>query len=361
MKKVKNSWGVSLLMLCFLLTGNAYALPTSGTGSMSSVSDALNNPATSTSGVRHTLNFDPSSIAPINAVEITIHAPSDAPASAALYSMAGASLTSQTVWGSGTYSTNIASNVLTVVRNEGAVAPNGGTLAVVLDALTNPSTLGTYYVTIATRNGGAYVDSATTSFLLSNPGPVGATVAPYFSFAVSENGVKDNPSDDTGNVSIELGGITSTPTSHPISGGGRDGHRLTVTTNAPNGYTVTVRDNPNGLVLNGATGVTSAMRSVNDATAPENPVLFDYTSNTAPVQGTEAFYFTVTGMSSALHIASTLSQYNGLSGLVAKTIISAPSAVVNDIHEVLFNAQSHEETPAGAYSNTITYTATPNF
>jgi len=357
MKKVKNSWGIALFMLCFLLTtGRAYALPTSGTGSMTSLADALSNPSVSTSGIRHNVTFDPFSTSAIDRVELTIHTPTDAPASAAIYNAVGASLTSQTLWSGGTYSTNVSSNVITVTRNEGAAVPTAGVRALVLDGLTNPSTLGTYYITVATQDGGTYVDAGTTSFLLSTPASINATVDPFFSFAVSENGVKDNSSDSTGDVNITLGGIVASTASHPSTGGGIDGHLLTVTTNAPNGYVVTVQDTANGLALVGGT-VNSSMRTVDDATAPQNPVIFDYSGNSLPASGTEAFYFTLSGT----HIANTLSTYNSLLGAVAKTIISSSTSVTNDVHEILFNAQSHADTVAGTYSDTITYTATPNF
>lgn len=357
MKKVKNSWGIALFMLCFLLTaGNAYALPSGGTGSMSSLSDGLSNSSASASGIRHTVSFDPTSTSAIDRVEITIHTPTDTPASAAIYNAVGASLTSQNVWSGGTFSVNTISNVITVVRNEGAAAPSAGTRSMVLDGLTNPSTLGVYYVTVATMNGGTYVDAGTTSFVLATSASVSATVDPFFSFVVSENGVKDNAADNVSDVDITLGGIVASPSSHPSTGGGRDGHNLTVTTNAPNGYTVSVQDTANGLALTGGT-VDSSMRTVNDSSAASNAVIFDYNGNTLPASGNEAFYFTISGA----HIASGLNLYNSLLGAVAKTIISAPSSVTNEVHTVLYNAQSNAGTPSGTYSNTITYLATPNF
>lgn len=323
---------------------------------MSSVSDSVSNPSTSALGVRHTLAFDPSTTVEIDTVELTIHSPVDSPASIALYDAAGASLTSQNVWGTGTYTTNIASNVITISRNEGSAVPYAGVRSIVLDGMTNPSTLGVYYVTIATKAAGAYVDAVTTSFILSSSASIAVTVDPYFSFSVRENGAKDNASDDPLDINIELGGIVGVPSSHSSTGGGRDGHLLYVTTNAPNGYSITVRDAVNGLALNGGT-VDASMRTLDDSSSPENQVIFDYEGTTAPAADTEAFFFTITGP----RLAAGLMQFNSLLGATTKTIISSPGSVVDEFHQILYNAQIHPDTQVGTYADTITYSATPNF
>ncbi len=356
MAKNKNIIAGIVLVMLFVPT-MVMALPSAGTGLLSSMTDMLSNATITAAGVSHTLGFTQTSGSSADSIEVTVHATTDGPASVADYSLAAATFISTNVWATGTYTlSHPSSNVILITRSEGAATVSNGARSVVIDSMSNPAQAGTYYVSVATKLGASYVDFGTTTFFLAPTLPIQAVVPQSFSVQITDNGAKDNPSDDVLDSSLNLGSIRPTVSSHPTTGGGIDGHRLTVTTNAGNGYTISIADSVNGLKRQGGSAVLGD-RSINDRANPINDVIADYDGSATTTDGEEAYYFEVSGSNAD----AGLTTYNKLTGLAPKQIIDASSPVSNDTHTVLYKAKVNQRTPLGVYEDVVTYTAVPSF
>lgn len=354
---MRKSAIVLLLIVCLGIPTVAFALPTGGTGLLSSLTDTLSSAVVSQSNVTHTIAFSEQAGGTADSVEITIHNTADTPSSIANYDLGSASLVSTDIWSSGTYTlTHPSANVLLITRNEGSSNVAGGSREIVLSSITNAGTSGLYYFTVATKDGATYKDAGTSTFFLVPSLPVQVTVPQSFSFQITDNGVKDNATDDVLDSNISFGNIQGTVSSHPTSGGGTDGHKLVVTTNAGNGYSITLSDEATGLALQGAAPLTTD-RLVDDRLNPTNDVVADYTSATAPADGEEAFYFQVSGA----HVASGIDPYTSLPGTTPKTIVQSSGVATNEVHTVMYGAMVNPKTPLGVYHDTVTYTAVPSF
>jgi hypothetical protein len=194
---------------------------------------------------------------------------------------------------------------------------------------------------------GTFGDTGTTAIpIISNDQvTVSATVNPTISFSID-------------NSSVGFGTLTTANGRWATSGGGaaasagtdptasNAGDTLTISTNAPSGYTVSY----NGAVL------TSGSNTIAAATISSD-------SDGSP--GTAQFAICAKGSSGSPTIAtgydcSTTSNYNFVASTTT-TLFSNTAAVSAEAAKVAYLANISATTPAGSYSTTITYIDTGNF
>ena len=202
-------------------------------------------------------------------------------------------------------------------------------------AITNTPTAGSYTTLITTQTGAsATIDSGTTaavSFAASNTA-VTVTVAKSLTVTI-----------DTTAFELDL------DPSLPALADQTQNIVLTVQTNANSGYTVIVKDNAAGL-QSASTGTPVIARvSTGKATSVTWPV--------APRSG-----YTVTGTGATIDAAFSGSKYAGYVG-AGEQIASRPGATGGSPDTItISNRVSIDYTvPAVIFSDTITYTVTPNY
>ncbi len=198
---------------------------------------------------------------------------------------------------------------------------------------TNPSVAGSYLIGIR----GTFGDTGTSTVNILNDDQVAltATVDQSLSFSISDNSVGF--------------GTLSSANDRFASGDGAgtddeaEAHTLVVGTNAANGYTMSV--NGNTLTSGG-----------NTITAIGN-------ANTATSVGSEQYglRMTAAGGIGAVSAPYAAAGFAFDSAAFPDTVASAGGASANTTYSVRYLANITANTEAGAYTSTLTYTATANF
>jgi len=204
-----------------------------------------------------------------------------------------------------------------------------------LSGLTNSGTLGSYTTTITTQTSvPATIDSATSPAitLATNNTAVTVTVAKSLTFTINNTAFEL----DLDPSLAALADQTSTV-------------GLTVQTNAHSGYTLTVADNAAGL----------------QSAASGNPTIADVSSGkatSATWPGAPAFGYTVTGTGATIDSAFSGTKYAGYVG-AGEQIASRSSSTggTPDTITISNRVAIDYSVPAVAYTDTITYTVTPNY
>lgn len=218
----------------------------------------------------------------------------------------------------------------------GDAAIAGGSIVVITYSSANsinPSTDGSKEITIS----GTFGDtgSITVNILTDDQVSVSATVAQSLTFSISDNtiGFGTLSSSNDRFATGDLAGNDNATTAHT----------LVVGTNAANGYTMT---------LNGAT-LTSGGNTIDAIGAV----------NTASAEGTEQFGLRMTpaGGSGAVTAPYADVGYAFNSGAFPDDVASSNTASANTTYSVIYLANIEANTEAGAYTATMTYTATANF
>jgi len=202
-------------------------------------------------------------------------------------------------------------------------------------ALTNSSTAGTYTTTITTQTSTpATIDTAATPSvtLAANNTAVTVTIAKSLTFTV-----------DTTAFELDLDPSLPALADQTATVG------ITVQTNANSGYTLTVADNTVGL-QSASTG---------------NPVIADVSSGKATSvawPGAPKFGYTVTGTGATIDSAFTGTKYAGYVG-TGEQIASRSSSTggTADTISIVNRAAIDYTVAALVYTDTVTYTATPNY
>ncbi|MBP9760910.1 MAG: hypothetical protein KBD15_01555 [Candidatus Magasanikbacteria bacterium] len=218
----------------------------------------------------------------------------------------------------------------------GAAALAGGSKAVISytsASTVNPSVADSYSVTVA----GDFGDTGTitVNILDNDQVSVSATVSQSFTFSISDNtiGFGTLSSSNDRFATGDLSGADDATVAHT----------LVVGTNAANGYTMT---------LNGAT-LTSGGNTIDAIGA----------ANTASDDGTEQFGLRIdeAGGSGAVTAPYADAGYAFDSAAFPDQVASSGTASANTTYSVIYLANITANTEAGAYTATMTYTATANF
>ena len=202
-------------------------------------------------------------------------------------------------------------------------------------ALTNSGTAGSYTTVITTQTSApATIDTATSPAvtLAANNTAVTATIAQSLTFTV-----------DTTAFTLNL------DPSLPALADQTQNVGITVQTNANSGYTLTVADNAAGLQSASTGNPTIADVSTGKATSVAWP-------------GAPKFGYTVTGTGATIDAAFTGSKYAGYVG-AGEQIASRPNATGGTADTItIANRIAIDYTAAAVvYTDTVTYTATPNY
>jgi len=204
-----------------------------------------------------------------------------------------------------------------------------------LGGLTNSSTTGSYTTAITTQTSvPATIDTGTTPAvtLAANNTAVTVTLAKSLTFTV-----------DTTAFELDMDPSLPALADQSATVG------LTVQTNANSGYTLAVADNATGLQSSG-TG---------------NPVIADASSGKATSvawPGAPAFGYTVTGTGATVDSAFSGSKYAGYTS-AGETIASRTAATggTADTVSIANRVAINYAATSGVYSDTVTYTVTPNY
>jgi hypothetical protein len=202
-------------------------------------------------------------------------------------------------------------------------------------ALTNSSTAGNYTTTITTQTSApATIDTAVTPAvtLAANNTAVTVTVSKSLTFTV-----------DTTAFELDLDPSLPALADQTATVG------ITVQTNANSGYTLTVADNAAGL-QSASTG---------------NPVLADVSSGKATSvtwPGAPKFGYTVTGTGATIDAAFAGTKYAGYVGTGEQIASRAGSTGgTADTISIVNRAAIDYTVPSVVFTDTVTYTATPNY
>lgn len=244
---------------------------------------------------------------------------------------------SATAWGavlSGTQNRILTLTAPTDGVGAAAVAPNDKVIITYTSANTiNPTTPGTYAIDISGTFGD--VGSVSSSIITDDQVVVSALVPQSITFSVSDNTIGFGTLLSTA-ARYATGDTLGTTTE-------AESNNIVVGTNAANGYTLTV----NGTTLTYATSTITAIGA----------------SNTASAIGTEQFGLraTATGGSGTVTAPYAASGFAFNTGALPSQVASATGVSNNTTYSMRYLANITANTEAGAYSATLTYTATPNF
>ncbi|MFS8130490.1 MAG: hypothetical protein ACMG57_00780 [Candidatus Dojkabacteria bacterium] len=219
---------------------------------------------------------------------------------------------------------------------------------VILTGITNGSVAGTtYFLQFSTYNNTdcttSPVDSATIAFIYTNGQTVTASVDPTLTFSIAGVASAASVNSSTTNVTttsttVPFGTITAS--TNKIAA-----QDLSVGTNAGSGYTVTVRYT--GILSNGTGGTIIDWTGTN-----ASPTTFS-------AAGTSAFGYTTEDTTLGTGTAGRFGS-NKWSGFTTSPLEVAYSAgAASDTVRVGYQAGISTTTPAGSYTTTVIYTATP--
>lgn len=200
----------------------------------------------------------------------------------------------------------------------------------------NPSSAGTYAVSIA----GTFSDTGSALVSILNDGDVdiAAVVAQSLTFSISD-------------TEIGFGTLSSAgarfATGDAVGSGSEVGaHNLVVGTNAANGYNLTASGTPLTCAACGGSVIT-AIGAANTASTPGTPQF--------------GIRLTATGGSGTVSAPYAAPGFAYDAAAFPDQIASATAATADTTYSVRYLANIAANTPAGAYSATITYVATANY
>jgi len=278
------------------------------------------------------------------------------------FSSGSPTLGSDNLTGTGRTTTAPTANAFRVVVTTPATQ-TGTPLTLSFTGATNPTATNTTYfarVTTYSDTGSTVIDTATVAFatLTTTSIAVSASVDPTFTFAVA--GVTSG-----GTVNSATTNITTTATTIPYAtlstGAPKIGaHDLTVTTNATNGYTVTVKATATPPLVDASNNIdeftgTNASPTVWSAPAGTsssvNTGFFGYTTNDATLGTGTATRFTSAGGN----------KWSGTTTSPLEVAFSSTSVAAGDTVRVGWEAEVNASQPTGSYTGTVVLVATPTY
>ncbi len=349
---------ISIFLISLFVIGSfSFLVPLRfSAASLQSGSLTLSDSRPSTASVTYTFNFSNVTTSSIRCINVAF---SDAATGGS--KPTGLTITSATFGGTSTYvptpaswtvNNNNTTGVTTLTFATGEVPSSATGRTVVLNGITNGSTAATtYYVRFSTYNNvdcaTSPVDNQTIAFIYTNGQLVSATVDPTLSFTIA--GVASGQT-----VNGATTTVTSTATTVPLGtlttgSNSIAAQDLTVGTNAQGGYTVTIRYT--GSLTNGTHNFTD-FASPNSA-----PTTFS-------AAGTEAFGYTTNDATLGTGTVDRFTSSGGLkfAGFTTSPVEVAYSATAaSGTTRVGYEAGISATTPAGAYTTTVVFVATPTY
>lgn len=288
----------------------------------------------------------------IGCIEVDLGTAADAVTNVPGASTASSTFVSQTITATGTWAVSNTSSSEQKLRmtNATPVAPQSGSQTAVWGGITNGTTADTpYYAKITTYTTNACstpVDTTTVQFVYTNGTAVTASVDPSLSFAVAGtssgttcNGASSNVT--TTATTVPFGTVTTSTNKVGVQ-------NLTVSTNAANGYTVAARYT--GVLASGSNdidnhgGTNAAPTAFSAAGADE---AYGYTTNDSTLGTGTANRFTSTpNVWAAFATSNAEVAYNNAPASSQVTCVGQQVGIDG-------------ATPAGSFSTTVIYTATP--
>lgn len=261
-----------------------------------------------------------------------------------------------------------------------AGSPSGGTNAdaIVISGIINPApasghTTGTadgYKIIVRNVNGSfVTVDSTTVAIGVIENVRVSASVAPQITFSIAgiasgQTACNQTTTATTTPITVPFGELSITTFKYAA-------HDVTVSTNAPNGYSVTAKMNDqlgrNGVSCAGVNGTGLLSTCISDAivTSMDSTTAQDWTSTSEKGFGYSlenvdaaaiAFQYNTSGRTfNARHFADTAGSENPVEIFSSTTVADSENAKV--CYRAIINASQ----AAGNYENNVTYTATAKF
>jgi len=228
-----------------------------------------------------------------------------------------------------------AGQTITYTVTTAAAIPAGIPIYIEFGGLTNSSTAGSYTTTITTLSAvPATIDNGTTPAvtLAANNTAVTVNLAKSLTFTVDTTAFELDMDPSLGALADQSATVG-----------------LTVQTNANSGYTLAVADNATGLQSSGTGNPVIAKVSTGKATSVAWP-------------GAPAWGYTVTGTGATIDPAFSGSKYAGYtSGGETIATRSGTTGGSADTISIANRVAINYTSASGVYSDTITYTATPNY
>lgn len=323
-------------------------------GTLTYTSDSLSTSAPSQStGVEHTITFrGTTNIATVNTLQVTLPSTSW---------MSGAgTLTATGFSQSGPFAvTALPGTLVANVDINGVISITGITVGLLASttygvrlqslgaSLYTPAAVGVYGVGVESRVGAATQDTQTARVAVIASVGVNADVSSSLSFSIDAVASAQT-------VAGEITDVTTTSTTVPFgtltAGVHREAaHGLTIATNASNGFTVRVEQSAD---LTSGSDIIAAVTSTNTT-----PAVWPTVST-----GGRFGYHTLdgvlgTGTTTRFATLNTFAQFATTAYEVS--YMSGPTASNTD--QILYKVEVANDQPAGSYSNTINYIATPVF
>jgi len=276
----------------------------------------------------------------------------------------GATRSTDNLAGTGRTDTFTTNGTLTTVVGTPATQSNQA-ITVTYTGITNPTTADTTYfarITTYSDTGTTVIDTATVAFaiLTSTSIAVTASVDPTFTFTVAAansgtvNGATINVTSSTANT-IPFG--TLSPGSTKIAA-----HDLSVTTNATNGYTITVKaaadpplsDSATSENIDKFTGTNAsptAWSSPAGTSKSVNTGFFGYTTNDSSLGTGTADRFTSAGGN----------KWAGPTTSPLEVAFSSSGTPTAETTRVGWQAEVNSLQPPGSYTGTVVLVATPTY
>ncbi len=321
--------------------------------SLTAGSVTLSDSRPSTAGVTYTVQFSNVTTSAIKCIKVAF---SDAATAGS--KPTGMTITSATLGATTSYVPTPASwtignlnstGISTITFASGETPASASNRTVVLAGITNGSTADTqYYVQFSTFNNvdcsTSPVDSGVISYIYTNGQAVTATVNPSLSFTVNTVGTSQS-------VNGAVTTVASTGTTIPFgvlttASNAIIAHDLTLGTNANSGYTVTT--SYTGQLASGSHNMT------------------DWSgTNAAPTTfsgaGTESFGYTTNDATLGTGTAGRFSSNKWAAFTTSPLEVAYSAAAVSETTRTGYQVGISSTTPAGSYSTTVIYTATPTY
>lgn len=288
----------------------------------------------------------------IGCIELDLGTANDGTGAIAGLDTSASTFVSQTITATGTWTVSNTQSAAHKLRftNATPVVPQTGSRSAVWGAVTNGNTANTAYFgllkTYTDNTCVTPVDTATVEFIYTSGQSVSMTVDPSLSFVVAGTAAATACNGATSNVTTTA---TTVPLGTPTVSVNNIGvQNLTVTTNAGSGYTVYARY---------TAPPTSGANSIDDHTGTNAaPTTF-----TAP--GTESYGYTtndaVLGTGTVDRFTSAGGNKWGAFTTANAEVAFSAAGVANETTCFAHQAGVSGTTPAGTYTTTAIYTATP--
>jgi hypothetical protein len=319
-RSIRLALGAAVVGACLLALT---ALP-AGAATLTNMSWSVSNNQVSATGVSYSFSFRTATAGTIKSIT---------------FAVSGAGLagtpTITRAYGIGAGSVAIAGQTITYTVTSAVSVAAGIPVYIELGGLTNSGTAGSYTTTITTRTSApATIDTGTTPAvtLAANNTAVTVNLAKSLTFAVNTTAFELDMDPSLGALADQSATVG-----------------LTVQTNASSGYTLSVADSAAGLQSSGTGNPVIAKVSTGKAASVAWP-------------GTPAWGYTVTGTGATIDAAFSGSKYAGYTAggetVATRTGTTGGSA---DTISIANRVAIDYTSPSGVYSDTVTYTVTPNY